>query len=219
VTEIKAPRKTGHWLRKDVPLSGWRCIGIEEGADICQMCELAEISHSHVMTHERLPGVEWRVGLVCASHMSGNAEQERLREVHYAWLAAVRANRTPIQKLKRKRWRGKHFTSGAHEWTMRVDRLWDQFIVKVRNEDGWRYTVQRHWWARKPSMHLHGGPFDSDVEAAVSGIAQAELLQANSGWMANDRAAEIMHLAAARAESEAHDIAILRAVTQATQAR
>jgi hypothetical protein len=167
-----------------VPHSGWRCTGIDDDKRYtCEMCEVTEISYSHIMVHDALPGVELRCGYVCAAHMTGNAEQERLREVHYAWLAAVRANRTPIQKLKRKSWRGDHSVSGVHEWTMHVDDFCDWFRVEVKNADGWRYSLRRHWWVPAygaPVLYLHGGPFESDVEAAVAGISHAELLLADS---------------------------------------
>jgi hypothetical protein len=211
--ELKAPRKTGHWLRNDVPQSGWRCVGIEErkgGTVICQMCEVTEVVYVHRMVHDDLLLVELSCGYACAAHMTGNAEQERLREVHYAWLAAVRANRTPIQKIKRKRWKGDHSVLGVHKWTMQVDphKYMDQFIVEVRNKDGWCYSLRRHWWVPAygaPVLYLHGGPFDSDVEAAVASISHAELLLANSQWMANDYVSEILHKKAAKAEQDAKD--------------
>lgn len=82
MTQLKAPRKTGHWLRDDVPHSGWRCEGITDPEDIftrivttCEMCEVTGIAHQHVMTHETLPGVELMCGYVCAAFMTGNAER------------------------------------------------------------------------------------------------------------------------------------------------
>jgi len=108
MTQLKAPRKTGHWLRDDVPHSGWRCEGIADPEDIftrtvttCEMCEVTGIVHQHIMTHETLPGAEFMGGYVCAAFMTGNAEQERLREVLYKWRQDHRRSRTPVENLPR----------------------------------------------------------------------------------------------------------------------
>src|SRR5258707_6869673 len=137
MTHLKAPRKPGNWLRDDVPHSGWQCLEVSDEGTVCQMCQVQTITYNHVMTHELLPGVALDCGCVCAAYMTGNAEQERLREALYKWRLDHRRERTPVEKLRRKSWRGTHFTSGTHEWG-----FWPKgqmgspfFAVRVENRE------------------------------------------------------------------------------------
>jgi hypothetical protein len=206
MSELKAPRKTGKWLRDNVPHSGWQCLEVRDEGTRCEMCEVQTITYNHVMVHELLPGIALDCGCVCAAYMTGNAEQERLREALYKWRLDHRRERTPVEKLRRKGWHGTHYTSGEHSWTLHDDGrkyYGPGFVVRVKDRDGWRYSVRREWWDwRDETKHVHGGPFASDVEAATAGIERAELLAADPQWMEADREAEAVHEAAAKVARE-----------------
>ncbi len=170
------------------------------------MCEVQKITYNHVMVHEKLPGVVLDCGVVCAAYMTGNAEQERLREALYKWGQDHRREQTPVEKLRRKGWHGTHYTSGEHLWTLRDDGKkyhGPGFVVRVKDRDGWRYSVRREWWDwRDETKHINSEPFASDVEAALAGIERAELLRTDPQWMEADREAEAVHRAAWKAENE-----------------
>jgi hypothetical protein len=216
MTTLKAPRKTGKWLRNDFPHSGWQCLEVSDEGTVCEMCEVQTITYNHVMTHELLPGVALDCGCVCAAYMTGNAEQERLREVLYKWRQEHSRQRTPVEKLRRKGWRGSHFTSGEHEWTLYEGRYDQLFVVRVKDRDGWRYAVRRGWWGwRDETKHIHSEPFASDVEAATAGIERAELLLADPQWMAADREAEAAQRAEWEAERKEKDLrSIIRSMNE-----
>jgi hypothetical protein len=207
MTKLTALRKTGKWGRDDYPQSGWQCVHINDHGAICEMCEVQKIVYVHVMVHEKLPGVRLDCGLVCAGHMRGDVAYAKLREGLFKWRYEASRNKTPIEKLRRKGWSGKHRSDGSHAWT-----LYDQakafskgsFRVGVKDRDGWRFEVSRDWWDRRnESLPIHGGPFESGIEAALAGIEHAELLKADSEWMAADGAARAAHRAAFKAEHEA----------------
>ncbi|WOH80921.1 hypothetical protein RX327_35140 [Bradyrhizobium sp. BEA-2-5] len=206
MTTLKAPRKTGMWLRDAIPHSGWKCIEIKEARGTCEMCEVTEIGYGHVMTHELLPGVTLMCGYVCAAYMTGNAEQERLREALFKWRQEHRRQLTPPEKLRRKCWRGTHYKSGAHEWGYwPKGQMCSPFIaVRVEHCEGWRYSVRRPWWGR--SCATYSEPFASDVEAALAGIAHAELLVADPQWIADESEAEAAYYALKRIRREAETL-------------
>lgn len=211
MTELKAPRRTGKWLRDDVPHTGWRCIEMKDEGIVCEMCEVTKITYNHIMIHDSLPSVALDCGYVCAAFMTGNPEQELLRERVYEWQRIARAARTPIQKLRRKGWRCEHLIVGKYVWTLyRGENRWDaSFVVTVENRDGWRYSLRRGWWLwHDTSGHIHSEPFESDLEAVLAGIARAELLLVDPEWMADDAAARAACKAQWQAENEMKDLAL-----------
>jgi hypothetical protein len=76
----EAPRKTGKWLRDDIPHTGWRCIVIDERGGICEMCEVTQIVYAHRMVHDRYP-LWLDCGCVCAGFMAEEPATEQLREL------------------------------------------------------------------------------------------------------------------------------------------
>jgi hypothetical protein len=207
MSKLTALRRYGKWARDDYPHSGWQCAEVRDDGSTCEMCEVQKIVYVHLMTHELLPGVALECGLICAGHMRGDLEYARLREALYRWQLDARKNKTPAEKLRRKGWRGLHQPNGSHEWTLRDDRskyAGPGFIVYVSDQDGWRYRARRDWWDWKDaSGHIHGGPFESSVEAATAGIERVELLRADVQWMAADNKARAAELAAWKARDEA----------------
>ncbi|UGX93377.1 hypothetical protein G6321_00048580 [Bradyrhizobium barranii subsp. barranii] len=209
MTTLNAPRKTGMWLRDDFPHSGWRCIEIADEGSVCAMCEVTKITYNHIMVHDSLPGVTLDCGYVCAAFMTGNAEQELLREALYKWQQGHRRQLTPIEKLRRKSWRGTHYTSGAHEWG-----FWPKgqmcspfLVVRVQNREGWRYSIKRPWWGWDESEHIHSKlAFATDVEAALAGIECAELLVADPQWMEAEREANDAYHAMEQARRDAETL-------------
>lgn len=77
--EVEAPRKTGKWLRGDVPHTDWRCVEIEERPGTCEMCEVTKIVYAHRMTHEGYP-LWLDCGCICAGFMTEDPATENLRE-------------------------------------------------------------------------------------------------------------------------------------------
>src|SRR4029450_130425 len=95
------PRKTGKWLRDDVPHTGWSCTEIKDGGDICEMCEVTRIAYRHIMVHDKYP-LPLECGCV-AGFMTEDPKSESLREFLYKWRKLQQG--TPIKKLRRKAWR------------------------------------------------------------------------------------------------------------------
>jgi hypothetical protein len=204
---LTAMRHTGKWVRDDYPHSGWQCVEVRDDGSVCEMCEVQKIVYAHYMTHDKLPGVTLECGVVCAGHMRGGLEYARLREALYKWQLEARKNKTPIEKLRRKGWRGDHYRDGSHEWTLHDDGkkfAGPGFVVRVSDRDGWHYAVRRDWWSwGNTSGHIYGGPFGSSVEAATAGIERAELLRADPQWMAADHEVRAAELAVWKAREEA----------------
>src|SRR5262249_46036107 len=100
-TKLEIPRKTGKWLRNDVPHTGWRCIEVTDRGWICEMCEVTQIVYVHVMLHEQYP-LSLNCGCVCAGFMVEDPATEQLREVLYKWHRQQLLNRTPVEKLRRR---------------------------------------------------------------------------------------------------------------------
>jgi hypothetical protein len=177
---IEAPRKTGKWLRDDVPHTGWRCIEVNDHGAVCEMCEVTEVRYVHVMQHERYP-LRLDCGCVCAGFMAEDPATEELREYLYKWRKLQHDNRTPIEKLRRKHWRHVGVPKGCvFGWEFKVGRYYDpsdwmNFHVSISNTDGWRY----HLYQPARTKHLTSDPFATDVLAAMAGIERAEMLMAN----------------------------------------
>jgi hypothetical protein len=191
----EAPRKTGKWLRDDIPHTGWRCIEIDERGGICEMCEVTQIVYAHRMAHDRCP--LWPdCGCVCAGFMAEEPATEQLRELLYKWRKLQWD--TPIEKLRRKGWhRGSRKQGHVFGWSF-SDRVHhspiDSFGVEISNADGWRFHVYHPWHTEIRRSE----PFATDVLAATVGIAWAEMLMA---------ASECEAIAERRAASDAETLA------------
>jgi hypothetical protein len=202
--QSEAPRKTGKWLRDDVPHTGWRCDEIEERPTICEMCEITPIVYAHRMVHERYP-LWLDCGCVCAGFMTEDPASEQLRELLYRW-RKTQLN-TPIEKLRRKGWRRVNHTVGhvfgwSHGGRVCRDSPINSFHVEISNTDGWRFRVHHPWHAEI----MQSEPFATDVLAAMAGIAWAEMLMADQQWVASECEALAERLAASAAETLARDI-------------
>lgn len=78
------------WNKEGVPHRGWRCIDVEDLADLvdgteeipyeqCEMCGNERIRFVHLMQHPDYPH-ELRVGCVCAEKMSDDYVNPRKAE-------------------------------------------------------------------------------------------------------------------------------------------
>jgi hypothetical protein len=196
------PRKTGKWLRNDVPHTGWSCTGIEDGGSICQMCEVTRIAYRHIMVHDKYP-LPLECGCVCAGFMTEDPRTEHLRELLYRW-RKLQAD-TPIEKLRRKGWRrGSHKMGHVFGWSFRGTKHSpiDNFDVEISDTDGWRFHVYHPWHTEI----MRSEPFESDALAATAGIAWAETLMANEQWVASECEAQAERIAALRANELAANI-------------
>lgn len=196
----EVPRLTGKWLRSDVPHTGWRCVNVSDTGCICEMCEVTKIAHAHQMVHPQWPGF-LECGCVCAGFMTEDPAVERLREVLYLWKRAVRANATPVERLRRKHWH--HYLSGIeHCWSYREGRYDNNhngaaFHVRV-SADG-RYHLSHRWWGHVARERVHSAPFASELEAALAGIEHAELLLSDWRWFASACEEHVEDIVARRA--------------------
>jgi hypothetical protein len=201
----EAPRKTGKWLRDNVPHSGWTCSEVVETNSLCEMCEVTHIVYAHVMTHPRYPG--WlNCGYVCAGFMTDSPEVELVRELLYKWRRAQ--DKTPIEKLRRKNWRRMRLINNGHEfyWSQRQRcpieaRL--NLSVKIENRDGWRYRLFFH---HEHKAAVFSDPFSTAEAAALAGIEHAELLIADLNWQAADCEAQAESWAVWRAQQAASNL-------------
>lgn len=207
MTKLEIPRKTGKWLRDDVPHTGWHCVEVNNNGGVCEMCEVTNVSYVHVMRHERWP-LSLECGCVCAGFMAEDPATERLRELLYKWRAALLAARTPAEKLRRKHWRRTAVPPGyVLGWVFRVGRYFDHsswtFHVLLNDADGWRYELYQPMHGIWRNKLLTSEPFVTDISAATAGIEHAEMLMANPQWVASTCEAE----AEARASRRAAELA------------
>jgi hypothetical protein len=200
----EAPRKTGKWLRDDVPHFGWTCTEVVEGGPLCDMCEVTHIVYAHVMTHPQYPG--WlECGYVCAGFMTDGPEVELVRELLYKWRRAQ--EKTPIEKLRRKNWHRTSYTDGSHgfAWSDQRRRPIEAQLnvsVKIENCDGWRYRLFFH---NGHGPQLSSNAFLTVEAAALAGIEHAELLMADPLWQAADCEARAEHWAVRAVEKAASE--------------
>jgi hypothetical protein len=204
----EAPRKTGKWLRDDIPHTGWRCDEINNAGGICQMCEVTQIVYAHVMRHDRYP-LWLECGCVCAGYMTDDPATEQLRELLYKWRRLQLLNRTPVEKLRRQKWHSTRWRRGGWSgndvhhghvlgWYFREGKWHDHyrdFRVELGNADGWRFYV---YYCR--NLIKTSKPFPNDLDAALAGIAWAEMLMVNQQWLASDSEAIVEERAARAAE-------------------
>jgi hypothetical protein len=201
----EAPRKTGKWLRDDVPHSGWTCAEVVEGGPLCDMCEVTHIVYAHVMTHLQYPGF-LECGYVCAGFMTDSPAVELVRELLFKWRQSQ--DKTPIEKIRRKSWSRTSYTDGNHGFAW-VDKRFCAvearlgLSVRIENNDGWRYLLFLHNQRRE---QLSSDAFPTAEAAALAGIEHAELLMADQFWQAADCEAQAEHWAAWRAERTAADL-------------
>jgi hypothetical protein len=200
------PRKTGKWLRDDVPHTGWTCISVDDGGGLCEMCEVTRVVYTHRMVHERYPSF-LDCGCVCAGFMAEDPATERLREVLYKWQRKQLADRTPIEKLRRKGWRGSSWRKHDHVcgWT-NGGRFWDpwNFCVEISNTAaGWNYHLYE---PHRTEILTSKEAFATDLLAAMAGIAHAEMLMSDPQWVAAHCEAQIEERASRKAEQENFDI-------------
>lgn len=197
------PRKTGKWLRGDIPHTGWTCVEAEESSTFCEMCEVTPIVYAHVMKRAHYPFPLY-CGCVCAGFMAEDPTTEQLRELLYKWRKLQWG--TPIEKLRRKGWhRSSHKQGHLFGWdfgrTVHHSPI-DSFEVDISNTDGWRFYVYHPWHTEI----MRSEPFATDGLAATAGIAWAEMLMANAQWVASECEAIAERLAALHAETVARDI-------------
>lgn len=92
---------TGKWSDPGVPHRGWICVDTEDlGEDtiVCEMCEVMEIRHVHVMEHPEY-GDTLRCGCVCAGNMECDYARARRRE------AKMRNRASRRERWLSRRWR------------------------------------------------------------------------------------------------------------------
>jgi hypothetical protein len=167
--QIEAPRKTGKWLRDDVPHTGWTCVDVKENPIFCEMCEATPIVYAHVMKHERYP-IELYCGCVCAGYMVEDPATEQLRELLYRWRRLELLNRTPIEKLRRRGWhravRRKGHVFGWSFGGKVGDSPVDNFYVEISNADGRHFHVYHPWHTEI----TRSKPLASDIDAATRAL-------------------------------------------------
>lgn len=203
------PRKTGKWLRDDVPHTGWKCISVDDGGGLCEMCEVTRVVYTHRMVHERYPSF-LDCGCVCAGFMAEDPATERLREVLYKWQRKQLADRTPIEKLRRKSWRGSGHRQGhVRGWTNGGGRFLDpwnwNFRVEISNtaRAGWNYHLYE---PHHTEILTSKEALATDLLAAIAGIAHAEMLMNDPQWVAAHCEAQTEERASRKAEQEKFDI-------------
>jgi len=200
----EAPRKTGKWLRGDVPQTGWSCVEVREVKTYCEMCEVTPILYAHVMKHGRYP-TELLCGCVCAGFMAEDPATEQVREFLYKWRKSPQ--HTSIEKIRRKGWRrAGHGAGHVFGWSFSCRKICryspvDDFHVEISNTEGWRFHVYHRHTEIKTSE-----PFATDISAATAGIEWAEILMANEQWAAAESETLAEEFAARRAEELASRI-------------
>lgn len=161
--DIQTLRRFGKWSEEGVPHKDWYCVGEfdarEEYGDLitCEMCEKQEIRFVHVMQNRRYPTL-LNCGCVCASHMSGDAQNAEAREKAMRSRASRRSNFP-----KRKGWK----VSARGNPYIKVDGV---HIVIAKNRDGLYRVGHKRAWDNDFSWAKQGYPTADRAKLAAFSI-------------------------------------------------
>ena len=155
-------RGAGKWGRPDFPHFGWVAERIEYRPTVCEMCERQHIRYVHVMRHPEVAGT-LACGNVCASRMTGDAEETNKRE------ATLRTDRKRHKQFFHGTWiRKRRDVSETRTGGYLVSVFYSDFM----DHEGWRASVE------KGEERTPLGPFRTSVEAKQAAWDCVERLRA-----------------------------------------
>ena len=141
-----------NWNKEGIPHRGWRCINVEDLADLvdgteeipyeqCEMCGNERIRFVHLMQHPDYP-LELRVGCVCAEKMSDDYVNPRKAEDVLRKRASRRKNFNnkewrfnPEKQTYSKKYKGEYITIKKSRY--------GNFGIYFANKSFWNYNGKK----------------------------------------------------------------------------